>query len=47
MGTLDGCTGIYVLYVVRDSESIFLKINVDPIDGEPAEITFPQYPILL
>ncbi|WP_294992406.1 hypothetical protein [uncultured Stenotrophomonas sp.] len=39
--------GMYYRYVGRDSENMVLKINVDPIDGAPAEVAFPQYPVLL
>lgn len=39
--------GVYYRFVGRDSENMVLKINVDPFDGEPAEVAFPQYPVLL
>ncbi|SRR6266481_969503 len=39
--------GEYFVFGKRASENFVLKRNLDPIDGEPAEMKFPEYPILL
>ncbi|ABR85694.1 hypothetical protein CSB95_6773 [Pseudomonas aeruginosa] len=31
----------------NDSENFILKANLDPLDDEPVELNFPDYPILL
>ncbi len=39
--------GEYYQWGQTSGEHFILKRNVDPIDGEPAEILFPNYKILL
>lgn len=39
--------GEYYHYGNNAEEHFLLKNNVDPFDGEPAEINFADYPILL
>lgn len=39
--------GIYYLFGDRGSENFILKRNIDIDDGEPAELEFPEYPVLL
>lgn len=39
--------GDYFHHGERDGEDFVLKRNVDPFDDEPAELSFPTYPILL
>jgi hypothetical protein len=39
--------GDYFVFGKRTNENFVLKRNVDPLDGEPVEMKFPEYPILL
>jgi hypothetical protein len=39
--------GEYFVFGKRTDENFLLKRNLDPIDGEPVEMKFPEYPILL
>ncbi|WP_017454446.1 hypothetical protein [Herbaspirillum rubrisubalbicans] len=39
--------GQYFVSGKRTTENFVLKRNLDPIDGEPVELKFPEYPILL
>ena len=39
--------GLYYFYGDKTKESLILKNNVDPTDGEPAELKFAQTPVLL
>ncbi|MFC5473536.1 hypothetical protein [Paraherbaspirillum soli] len=39
--------GEYYRYGKSDTEHFLLKKNMDPLDGEPAEMEFPDYSILL
>lgn len=39
--------GEYFRYGDASAEHFVLKKNIDPFDGEPAEMKFPDYPILL
>ncbi|WP_053199657.1 hypothetical protein [Herbaspirillum hiltneri] len=39
--------GEYFIFGKRTEENFVLKRNVDPIDKEPVEMKFPEYPILL
>lgn len=37
----------YYMFGSNDSENFILKANLDPLDDEPVELNFPDYPILL
>lgn len=39
--------GAYCGFKGDGSESIIIKINIDPFDGDPAEVEFPEYSVLL
>lgn len=39
--------GTYYQSKLNNQESLVLKNNIDPFDGEAAEQTFSEYPILL
>ncbi|HBN8236619.1 MULTISPECIES: hypothetical protein [Pseudomonas aeruginosa group] len=39
--------GDYYMLGSNDSENFILKANFDPLDDEPVELNFPDYPILL
>ena len=39
--------GEYYRYGKDDAENFLLKKNFDPLDGEPVEMKFPDYSILL
>lgn len=39
--------GEYYQFGQSHNEHFVLKRNVDPLDGEPAEMNFPNFPVLL
>jgi hypothetical protein len=39
--------GAYYRYGQRGEDTILLRRNIDPIDNEPAELDFPDLPIIV
>jgi len=39
--------GIYYRFGEGELEKFFLKVNVDPFDGEAVELEFSKYPVLM
>lgn len=39
--------GIYYMWGRSDSENFVLKLNIDPLDGDPVEQNYASYKILL